>query len=97
MRRLRRSRHKAAHSRFSCAALRDADLRDAARRLSLPVLAIAGDEDGATPPALVEETAALIAGARFELLEQAGHIPCVEHPRTCAAMLLSFISEHNLD
>jgi len=80
-----------------CAALRDADLRDAARRLSLPVLAMVGDEDGATPPGLVEATADLIAGARFEIVEQAGHIPCVEHPRTCAAMLLSFISEHHLD
>ena len=80
-----------------CAALRDADLRDAARRLSLPVLAMVGDEDGATPPGIVEATADLIAGARFEIVAQAGHIPCVEHPRTCAAMLLSFISEHHLD
>lgn len=79
-----------------CAALRDADLTEAAARISVPTLVMVGDEDGATPPALVEATADLIAGARFEVIQGAGHIPCVEHPRHCAALLLSFISENRL-
>lgn len=33
-----------------CRALRDADLRESTARISVPVLAICGDEDGATPP-----------------------------------------------
>ena len=76
-----------------CRALRDADLRESTARISVPVLAICGDEDGATPPAVVEATADLIAGARFELVREAGHLPCIEHPNTCAAMLTAFLSE----
>lgn len=76
-----------------CRALRDADLRASTARLGLPVLAICGDEDGSTPPDVVEATADLIAGARFELVREAGHLPCIEHPNTCAAMLTAFLSE----
>ena len=39
-----------------------------------------GDADGSTPPDLVRETAESIAGARFEIIRGAGHIPCVEQP-----------------
>jgi len=76
-----------------CAAIRDADLSAATRRLTLPTLAIAGDEDGATPPETVAATAALIAGARFERLSGVGHLPPVETPETTAALLEGFIAE----
>lgn len=61
--------------------------------LRLPTLAIAGSEDGSTPPDLVRETAALIPGSRFELIRGAGHIPCVEDPDTYAALLTGFLRE----
>ena len=80
-----------------CAALRDADLTRATARLEQPALVIGGDEDGATPPDAVEALADLIPGARFELVQGAGHLPCVEHPRICAAMLLDFIERAGLD
>ncbi|MFT7390005.1 MAG: 3-oxoadipate enol-lactonase [Paracoccaceae bacterium] len=76
-----------------CAAIRDCDLRDSTARLTLPTLAMAGDEDGSTPPDLVRETAALIVGARFELIRGAGHLPCVEQPETTGALIAGFLQE----
>ncbi len=61
--------------------------------LRLPVLGIAGSEDGATPPDLVRETIDLIPGARFELMRRAGHLPCVERPESYATMLTAFLRE----
>jgi 3-oxoadipate enol-lactonase len=61
--------------------------------LRLPTLAIAGSEDGATPPDLVRETAALIPGSRFELMRGSGHLPCVEDPDGYAELLRGFLSE----
>jgi 3-oxoadipate enol-lactonase len=73
------------------AAIKGTDLYTPTSGLRLPVLAIAGSEDGATPPDLVRETAALIPGARFEIIRRAGHLPCVERPDDYAALLRSFL------
>ena len=48
--------------------------------LRLPTIAIAGSEDGSTPPDLVRETSNLIPGSKFNLIKGAGHVPCVEAP-----------------
>lgn len=61
--------------------------------LRLPVLGIAGAEDGATPPDLVRETVNLIPGSRFDLMRRAGHLPCVEQPEAYAALLTDFLHE----
>jgi 3-oxoadipate enol-lactonase len=61
--------------------------------LTLPTLAIAGSEDGSTPPDLVRETADLIKGSRFHLIRGAGHLPCVENPAEYAATLTAFLKE----
>lgn len=76
-----------------CAAISHSDFIATTSMLTLPTLAIAGSEDGATPPDLVRETAGLIAGARFELIRGAGHLPCVEAPDQYARLLLDFIAE----
>ncbi|MCB2134569.1 MAG: 3-oxoadipate enol-lactonase [Rhodobacteraceae bacterium] len=60
--------------------------------LTLPTLVIAGSEDGATPPDLVRETAALIRGARYELIRGAGHLPPVEDPAEYARILTDFLT-----
>ena len=72
-------------------AIRGADLFDSTARLSLPVLGIAGDEDGSTPPDLVRETVALVAGSEFALIRGAGHLPCVEKPLEYAEILSRFL------
>ncbi len=69
------------------------DFTESTAGLSLPTLAIAGSEDGSTPPDLVRATADLIPGSRFELIGNAGHLPCVEQPATYARILNDFILE----
>ena len=73
------------------AAIKNTDLYTPTSGLRLPVLAIAGSEDGATPPDLVRETADLIPGSRFELIARTGHLPCVEAPRAYAELLNGFL------
>ena len=79
-----------------CAAIAHSDLRESTARLRLPTLAIAGSEDGSTPPDLVRETADSIAGARFELIRGVGHIPCVEAPETVGRLIGDFLKENGL-
>jgi 3-oxoadipate enol-lactonase len=74
----------------SCVALREADYTQAAHAISLPTLCVVGDQDGSTPPELVRETAALIPGARFDIIAGAGHIPCVEQPEALASLIGGF-------
>jgi 3-oxoadipate enol-lactonase len=52
-----------------------------------------GDQDGSTPPELVEAMASAIPGARFESIEGCGHIPCVEQPEELAELLQSFLKK----
>lgn len=75
----------------SARAIAHCDLKESTARLRLATLAIAGDEDGSTPPDLVRETAELIPGARFEIIRGAGHLPCVEKPDETAGLILAFL------
>lgn len=80
----------------TCAAIRDADLSQAARRVALPSLCVVGEHDQATPPDLVGAMAATIAGARFEILAGAGHLPCVEQPAALCALIRDFLAQSGL-
>lgn len=79
-----------------CGALRDADLTDAAKRIDVPTLVVCGADDGATTPEAVEAFAGLIPGARFELIDAAGHLPCIEQPQALAALIAGFLQENDL-
>jgi 3-oxoadipate enol-lactonase len=79
-----------------CAAIRDADLTDIARRIVAPTLCLVGDADGSTPPDLVRELADLVPGSRYRVIGPAGHIPCVEQPDAVADAMLTFLEETNL-
>jgi 3-oxoadipate enol-lactonase len=76
-----------------CAAIAGTDFYTTTAGLTLPTLAIAGSEDGATPPDLVRETAGLVRGSRFHLIRGAGHLPCVEAPQEYARVLTGFLQE----
>lgn len=76
-----------------CAAIAGTDFYTTTASLTLPTMAIAGSEDGSTPPDLVRETADLVKGSRFELVRGAGHLPCVENPEAYAALLMSFFED----
>ena len=77
----------------TCHALRDADFRGSAARIKHPTLVLTGAEDIATPPDLGRELARLIPGAEFSLIENAGHLPCIEQPETMAERMLEFFRE----
>lgn len=79
-----------------CAEIRDADLTEAARGLRAPALCVAGSADGSTPPEMVRGLAELIPGAAFEMIEGAGHIPCVEAPERLGAVISGFLRERGL-
>lgn len=73
-------------------AIARADFTSGVRDLSLPIVAMAGEEDKATTPELVRETAALYR-AGFHLIEKAGHLPCVEQPEDTARVITEFLKE----
>ncbi len=77
----------------ACAAIARADFTARTAGVKLPVLAIAGDADGSTPPDVVEATARSIPGARFEVVRGAGHLPCVEATDAYAAVLTAFLRD----
>ena len=76
-----------------CAAVAGSDFNHSTAQLTLPTLAIAGSEDGSTPPDLLRATAALIPGSRLEIIENAGHLPCVEKASQYADLLNQFIRD----
>ncbi|MEM6304672.1 MAG: 3-oxoadipate enol-lactonase [Pseudomonadota bacterium] len=75
------------------AAISGTDFYTPTAALRLPTLAIAGSEDGSTPPDLVRETADLIPGSKFHLIRKAGHLPCVEQPEEYASVLSQFLRD----
>lgn len=77
----------------TAAAIRDADLRRAAVDIKVPVICIVGDQDGATPPDLVLSTAKLIPDSRYEVIKDAGHIPCVEQPEMLVEIIKAFLKD----
>lgn len=72
---------------FACDALRRADYRARVNVIAAPTLVLCGDRDGSTPPELVRTLADSIPGARFEIVRNAGHIPCVEQADTLAELI----------
>ena len=75
----------------TCAALRDADLTASTAALKVPTLVIGGDQDGSTPPDLVKSMADLIEGSQFHIVQDAGHLPCIEQPDAVASLIEDFL------
>lgn len=76
-----------------CAAIRDADLRDAVPGIVCPTLVLCGAEDASTPPDLVRELADGFENSRFQLIPGAGHTPSVEQPEAMAEAITGFLGE----
>jgi 3-oxoadipate enol-lactonase len=77
----------------TCATLRDADLSADVSDIACPVLVIAGSADKSTPVDLVRSLAEAIPGARFEVIDGAGHIPSIEQPEALAGLIAKFLEE----
>ena len=68
-----------------------ADQSERAGDIRVPTLVLCGAEDKITPPALSRELAHLIPGARFDLIEHAGHITNFEKPDEFNTLVGAFI------
>jgi len=74
----------------SCDAVGSIDFRESNRQIRVPTLVVAGTQDLATPPAMSEDIAAAIPGARLASID-AAHISAVEKPAELAALILDFV------
>jgi 3-oxoadipate enol-lactonase/4-carboxymuconolactone decarboxylase len=75
-----------------CEAIADMDLREDLRAVRAPTLVLAGEDDPATPPALAEEIASRVPGARLAVVPEAAHLGSVEQPAAFTALLLGHLT-----
>jgi pimeloyl-ACP methyl ester carboxylesterase len=61
-------------------------------RTEVPVLLLWTDKNPTVPPAIAERAAQIVPGARYELIEDAGHWPQFEQPAEFHRILLDFLS-----
>jgi pimeloyl-ACP methyl ester carboxylesterase len=71
---------QAAFLRQQNAILGRPDGRTDLARVACPTLVVCGRQDALTPPALSQEIAHGIAGAHLVLVEECGHLACLEQP-----------------
>lgn len=76
-------------------AIRDFDVKRELASITAPTLIIAGEHDKDLPPAQSQEAAALIPGARFEILDSA-HLSPVEQSQHFVGILDTFLREKKL-
>jgi pimeloyl-ACP methyl ester carboxylesterase len=79
--------------RDSIQAMPGFDMREALARIAVPTLILAGSRDPNAPPAGMERMAARIPGARFVVLEGAGHLAHLEQPGRFNAAIEAFLQE----
>jgi len=68
------------------------DYRDVLASIDVPVLVACGERDAIAPAALSHEIANGIPGARFALVENAGHVANADAPEAFNAMLREFLT-----
>ena len=77
----------------ACNELAALDLTGDVVRLDAPLLALAGDEDEATPAAMAIALAGLVKGARFAGLPGLAHVPQLQDTARFVAAVLPFLAE----
>ncbi|MGH3351678.1 MAG: alpha/beta fold hydrolase [Nocardioides sp.] len=77
---------------LTCDALAAFDVRGRLSETAAPVLAIAGVEDGPTPPASLEEIAVGVRNGRLVTLDGVGHLAPAEAPHTVASLITSHVT-----
>ncbi len=81
----------------TCEALRDSDLTVAAKSIkyaNTKTLVLCGELDQSTPLALSQALAETL-GTHLHIVENAGHLPCIEVPNVVAGILENFFEEAN--
>ncbi len=62
-------------------------------RIRAPVLVASGAHDFLWPPSIGRQVASLVPGARFEVLDDAGHFPHLQAPATLVGLARGFFGE----
>lgn len=77
-----------------CEAIKEADLSEDTKTITAPTLCVGGDEDLSTPVELLQELATMIKGAKFKVINEAGHLPCIEKPIILSQYMGDFFKEN---
>ena len=75
----------------TCDALATFDVRSRLGEISTPVLAIAGAEDGPTPPASLEEIAVGVRHGSLTVLDGVAHLAPAEQPERVADLIVTHV------
>ncbi len=67
------------------------DSRPGLAAIACPTLVLVGDSDALTPPALAQEIAAGISGARLVVVAECGHLSTVERPAAVTQALVEWM------
>lgn len=76
----------------ACEALAVLDLRPQLGRVAIPVFAVVGEQDEATPPEMSRELVAMIPGAEYEILPGCAHVPQLQSPAQFLPMVIPFLT-----
>lgn len=76
-----------------CEAIAELDLREQLSTITARTLAIAGENDPATPPAKLQEIVARIPGSRLLTVPQAAHLANAEQPDTITPALIEHLEQ----
>jgi 3-oxoadipate enol-lactonase/4-carboxymuconolactone decarboxylase len=78
---------------LACEALADFDVRSRLGEIAVPVLAVAGAEDFATPPGLLAEIADGVQRGALQILDGVAHLAPAEAPREVVKLIMTHFGE----
>jgi pimeloyl-ACP methyl ester carboxylesterase len=88
------ARNREATARYAWSPyMHDPKLRRRLHRIRIPTLVLWGTSDRILSESYGRAYCAAISGARFELIERAGHFPHLEQPEIFADRVFSFVEE----
>ena len=70
--------------------LQQADLREAAKSISAPVMLLGGDKDRLVPPEALPNVAAFFPHASYHILAKAGHAPFISQQADVLRLIKDF-------
>jgi pimeloyl-ACP methyl ester carboxylesterase len=73
--------------------LADFDVADRLSEIVVPVLAVAGSHDSASPPTAVRRIAEGVAQGRYREIAGATHLLCLERPNELARCVAEFLTD----
>lgn len=80
-----------------CKALRDADFTNRVAPLAVPTLVMTGVSDVSTPPTAARALADAIPNAELKVIDDAGHMTCIEQPRVVAQHVQQFLVQQHVE